>query len=193
MKFELKENEKERSREKEKENSSTSTTKDRMNSGKDPLPPVRMPFSAALLRDAARRIGMPSDEVRGWCEYMNQVGWRFATGGFVDGSNFRRSLRMWHKVAARELAPFRPSYSSVSFLRAAKETARENAQARLKAEAQKRRDELAATEEGWVLCAEECAHCDGVGCACGIKIPPAHQSWPKPPRECPAFKAKEVS
>ena len=69
---------------------------------------------------------------------------------------------------------------------------REEAEEKRRAKAAIMREKIAATEKGWELCREECANCNGVGCACGIKIPPAHQSWPKPPRECPGFKAREA-
>lgn len=132
---------------------------------------------------AAERIEMPAVEVNAWQDYMDEVGWTFADGLPVNGRNYRRSLRMWHRMEGEIAARRRPRgrlADEVDTLKRRKEAER------------KRLEEAAANPGAWELCEERCAnYVAGFGCKCKVRIPPALQPRPIPPEECPLFKAKE--
>ena len=140
------------------------------------------------LAEAANIIHMPASEVNEWQHYMRECGWRFKTGACVNWLNFRRSLRMWHKVEEqiriedREIGGIRPNAADL---------------------AEKQRhdkvDELirkARTDASlWALCKERCwnANKNGIGCLCGIEIPPDRDpERPIPPEQCYSFLSRKV-
>ena len=148
------------------------------------------------IEECAAAVGMNADEVNGWLLYMESVGWKFTTGGKVNGLNFRRSLRMWHKV--NEQIEERKSRRE--------ENRREHRRAQMEREDERRKeaarqkfDALRAKAEEdpkvWTLCRERCANAKECGgCEKCHKIPPALIP-PRgfPPEECVDFKAKEVA
>ena len=136
------------------------------------------------LMQAAVKIGMTDAELEAWLKYMSEVGWRFTTGGFVNGRNFRRSLRMWHKMEA-----------IINERGSSRREAKAEQKRREAEEAEKQRLKSAAMDPGsWELCKERCAFAkEPMGCACKMKIPPSAFARPIPPQECPNFRAKEVA
>lgn len=141
-------------------------------------------FAHGILRNdlmnAANKIGMSAAEVNAWQHYMEEVDWRFTTGGRINYSNFRRSLRMWHKTEEK-----------------IREERMQNAAVDNSSEAAKRLEKSKLATLGikakndpslWALCRERCENSDTCGCKCGIKVPPDRQ-LPRPhrPEECPHF------
>ena len=132
----------------------------------------------ADLAKCAALVGMSAAEVNDWLLYMESVDWKFSTGGKVTWRNFRRSLRMWHKIQERidEKKSRREENRRVH-----REQRRDEAE-------QKRLAKLAAKPESWALCIERCAFArECGGCTRGVKVPPAHQPRPIPPEECEGF------
>lgn len=146
-------------------------------------------ISRKELKKTAEKIGMPIIEVNAWLKYMDMTDWRFATCEQVNGQNFRRSLRMWHKVEER-----------IREERARRgETGDEKSSVQAEVNRSRRIEALVneakVTPEMWELCKERCVNVtdDGCGCVCGIKIPPDRRpDNPYPPENCPKFKALEV-
>ena len=132
----------------------------------------------ADLAKCAALVGMSAAEVNDWLLYMESVDWKFSTGGKVTWRNFRRSLRMWHKIQERidEKKSRR------------EENRRVHREQRCDEEAKRKREALAANPKSWILCQERCAnYIPGQGCKCGVTIPPAHQAHQIPPEECEGF------
>ena len=136
-------------------------------------------ISRRMLCDAAAKIGMPAEEVNEWLNYMEEVGWEFYDGKPVHNLNFRRSLRMWHKMKPLVKLERKPLVEVAELNRREKEK---------EAEAKRKREAIAANPKSWILCQERCAnYIPGQGCKCGVKIPPAHQERQIPPEDCPNF------
>ena len=137
------------------------------------------------IAEAAESIGMNAAEVNGWLNYMHNVKWRFATGGVVTGGNFRRSLRMWHKVQEQIDARNERLVTS----------AEREAEKRKAAEAERMRKmyEDSKKPESWQLCNERCAFAKGCGCEKKYLVPPQLRSYPIAPEDCKGFEPKEVA
>ena len=132
------------------------------------------------LKATANLVGMSAQEVNEWQKYMVACGWRFTTGVKVNCINFRRSLRMWHRMEDIIRAE-RMGRTAVDIRNEAVERQEKS---KLKGLAQ-----LAKVNPSlWALCRERCANSDTCGCKCGIKVPPDLQ-LPRPhrPEECPHF------
>ena len=133
------------------------------------------------LESAAKTIGMREDEVSGWLQYMEEVGWKLTTGQFVHYNNFRRSLRMWHKIQQRIDERMVRSREDRAEARRKKETASQ----------QKKMEKIAASPHAWELCKERCANFIDGKCRCGVVCPPAWQlPRSRPPEDCEYFIAK---
>ena len=135
------------------------------------------------LKQAADVIDMTADEVNEWQEYMVACDWRFASGAHVTSINFRRSLRMWHKMEDIIRAE-RFGQAPVEYRAAA-------AEKQLKNKVQGLMKIAKINPALWALCRERCENSDTCGCKCGVKIPPDRQV-PRPhrPEECPHFKER---
>ena len=134
-----------------------------------------------LLKETADKIGMSAQEVNAWLNFMDECGWRFKSDNKVNYVNFRRSLRMWHKIEDKireeriESDVVRKPESRVLYLKTA-------------ALVQKSKNDPSF----WALCRESCEHCGEHGCTLGIVIPPDRQV-PRPhrPEECSKFDARK--
>jgi hypothetical protein len=133
------------------------------------------------LKSAADAIGATADEVNAWLRYQDEVGWRYKSGVFINVLNYRRSLRMWHKVEERLLEE--------------RLTRRGRVVGESYSADVRTRERVAALEKKaledpamWTLCRERCANCGAAGCECGVKVPPDRQ-FPRPcrPEECSRF------
>ena len=187
----LKENEEKRSRKEERENHHHHRARELQDVD------VTTYVSAAWRRgitlkdldEAALRIGMSADEVRGWLQYMDETNWTLKEGDKVNVRNFRRSLRMWHKVNGQ----IEERLTSRRGTSAEREDERRKEAARQKFDALKTK--AAEDPKVWTLCRERCANAKECGgCEKCHKIPPALIP-PRgfPPEECVDFKAKEVA
>ena len=132
------------------------------------------------LEAAAENIGMSASEVNDWLEYMENIGWRMSNGHPVNGLNFRRPLRMWHKVQERidEREERR------------RQNRREHRAKQEEAERLRRMQKAAAKPESWALCRERCAFAEACGCAKKHTIPPQLRPHLIPPEECADFAAR---
>ena len=137
------------------------------------------------LEDAAENIGMSAAEVTEWLEYMETIGWRMSNGHPVNGCNFRRPLRMWHKIEERIKARRERRGGS----------AEREAEKRKAAEVERMRKmyEDSKKPASWTLCNERCAFAEVCGCAKKHLIPPQLRSYPIPPQDCDGFEPKEVA
>ena len=137
------------------------------------------------LEDAAENIGMSAAEVNEWLEYMETIGWRMSNGYPVNGCNFRRPLRMWHKIEERIKARRERRGGS----------AEREAEKRRAAEVERMRKmyEDSKKPASWTLCNERCAFAEVCGCAKKHLIPPQLRSYPIPPQDCDGFEPKEVA
>ena len=135
------------------------------------------------LAEAAAKIGATVDEVNAWQAYMDESLWTFKDGSKVNWRNFRRSLRMWHKVEVNMRRD-----------RLRREAARKAWATRFDSttEIAKKSAEI-AHQAGkdpslWALCRERCALASACGCKRGVRVPPDRQ-LPRPhrPEECPHF------
>ena len=134
---------------------------------------------------AANAIGMNAGEVNGWLRYMESVGWTFSNGAPVNGRNFRRPLRMWHKIEERINARRERRGGS----------AEREAEKRRAAEVERMRKmyEDSKKPASWTLCNERCAFAENCGCAKKHLIPPQLRSYPIAPEDCKGFQPKEVA
>lgn len=133
------------------------------------------------IKECADKIGMTAKEVNEWLEYMDQVGFRFTNGHAVNGNNFRRSLRMWHKVEVGN------SDNQEAGRGESKRATREE----IKRVALIARAKVDTSL--WELCRERCGNAAKCGCRRGVAVPPnMEQPRPFAPEECEHFKAKEV-
>ncbi|MBR3221481.1 MAG: hypothetical protein IKF72_04545 [Kiritimatiellae bacterium] len=189
----LKENEEKRSRKEERENqqqqqrpatpSSCGPYKSAEDARRADL--LNSAWNCGIVRrdldDVAAKIGMDEAEVFDWLKYMDEVGWQMSNGQPVNAFNFRRPLRMWHKVQER-----------IDGSKARREqNRREHRQRQEEANQLRRAQKVAADPAAWELCRERCANAkERGGCACGVACPPAHLPRPVPPQECPRFAAK---
>ena len=175
----------------------------------NPPPPMRLrharssvlcrgEFKAGDVYAAAYRIdGMTIDEACDWIDYMQEVDWVFANGQDVNGKNFRRSLRMWHRVDARVKAA-RAAEALMVSKRHKRATfggvgADYEEIERIKAKVAAEKKAKAMAEDGaWTLCEERCAEFRAEGCVrCRHwSVPPQLRERPVPPEECIHFKAK---
>ena len=140
-------------------------------------------ISRKLLVDAAVKIGSTANEVNAWLAFMDESGWTFKDGSTVNWRNFRRSLRMWHKIEER-MKSERGKSDAVHD--------RETRQFDTKTATLVKKAKSDSTL--WALCRESCANCGEHGCRRGVLVPPDHQ-LPRPcrPEECPKFtERKEV-
>lgn len=194
---ELKENEEKRSRKKERENQQQQRL-----ATPSPVCPVdksvdnnrlanllhnawKRGITRNDLADAAESIGMSAAEVTEWLEYMETIGWRMSNGHPVNGCNFRRPLRMWHKIEERIKARRERRGGS----------AEREAEKRKAAEVERMRKmyEDSKKPASWTLCNERCAFAEACGCAKKHLIPPQLRSYPIPPQDCDGFEPKEVA
>jgi hypothetical protein len=143
-------------------------------------------ITCTALKETAEKMGMPIEEVNDWQRYMDITGWVFGSGSRVHGGNFRRSLRMWHKVAERikkeegEGSGIRPNAADLA------EKQRHDKVVEL---IRKARTDASL----WALCKERCwnVNKNGVGCCCGVEIPPDRDpERPLPPEQCYMFLGK---
>ncbi len=135
------------------------------------------------LHAAAERIGMSAAEVGDWLEYMDDNGWTLRDGVRVNGRNFRRPLRMWHKIEER-----------IKARRERRDTSAEReAEKRKAAEVERMRKmyEDSKKPASWTLCNERCAFAEVCGCAKKHLIPPQLRSYPIPPQDCDGFEPYE--
>jgi hypothetical protein len=135
------------------------------------------------LHAAAEKIGMSAAEVGDWLEYMDDNGWTLRDGVRVNGRNFRRPLRMWHKV--QEQIDKREAKRS--------QNRREHRRKQEEAERLRLLQKEAAKPSSWQLCNERCAFAEVCGCAKKHLIPPQLRSYPIPPQDCDGFEPKEVA
>ena len=141
-----------------------------------------------MLVEAADKIGMDDDEVNDWLKYMDEVGWTFGTGSAVTARNFRRPLRMWHKMQCRVEASQSRGMGRIDQLR-------EDGLKRQRQAAQSRRESASVKPESWELCRERCAMYNGGDdarcgfCRAGFRTPPQLRERPCPPEECARFAA----
>ena len=141
-----------------------------------------------MLVEAADKIGMNDDEVNDWLKYMDEVGWTFNNGNAVTARNFRRPLRMWHKMKCRVEASQSCGMGRIDQLR-------EDGLKRQRQAAQSRRESESCKPESWELCRERCAMYNGGDdarcgfCRAGFRTPPQLRDRPCPPEECPRFAA----
>ncbi len=136
------------------------------------------------LHAAAERIGMSAAEVGDWLEYMDDNGWTLRDGVRVNGRNFRRPLRMWHKV--QEQIDKRHSRRE--------QNRREHRRKQAEAERLRLLQKEAAKPSSWQLCNERCAFAKGcVGCAAEkpYQIPPQLREHPIAPEDCKGYEPKE--
>ena len=139
-----------------------------------------------MLVEAADKIGMDDDEVNDWLKYMDEVGWTFNNGNAVTARNFRRPLRMWHKMQCRVEASQSRGMGRIDQLR-------EDGLKRQRQAAQSRRVSESCKPEAWELCRERCAMYNGGDdarcgfCRAGFRTPPQLRERPCPPEECPRF------
>lgn len=132
------------------------------------------------LKEAADKIGMTAREVNQWIRYMEQVGWTFASGHPVNGCNFRRPLRMWHKIELK----IREEKQLLALADEYNRQAKKNAALR---------EQANSDPSMWVLCRERCKNAAECGCRRGVAVPPdRRQPRPFAPEECEHFKAKEA-
>ena len=144
------------------------------------------------INEAADKIGMPPEEVEEWVKYMTQVGWQFSTGKPINGRNFRRSLRMWHRMEPIVRASYERIAKRRSSRSAEKAVIEEQMREKQAKQAEASRAEAAKKRENWELCEERCALYHPVyGCCGQIPCPPALAARPHPPEECPKFVRKE--
>ena len=142
-----------------------------------------------MLVEAADKIGMDDDEVNDWLKYMDEGGWTFYNGNAVTARNFRRPLRMWHRVKGEVDAKHTRGGTSRM------EQLREDGLKRQHEAAQSRRESASAKPESWELCRERCAMYNGGDdarcgfCRAGFRTPPQLRDRPCPPEECPRFAA----
>lgn len=123
-----------------------------------------VPTLKQVVAVATAAMGVPSAYAKWW--YKEQVArdWTTTSGGRIDHSNWRPSLKSWYNRATeKELAQI---------------------EADAKRERQKPRE---LTSEDWQLCAERCSNWGACGCGGGIKTPPQLSAAPHPPEECPKF------
>jgi len=130
------------------------------------------------LKFSAEKMGMTAEEVNAWITYMEDVDWTFSDGDRVNYRNFRRSLRMWHKVEekmrAKRIAESAGLASSNNVIRGKMVEIAEQAK---------------SDPSMWALCRERCANACECGCRRGFRIPPdRHLPRPYTPEECPKFK-----
>ena len=141
-----------------------------------------------MLVEAADKIGMDDDEVNDWLKYMDEVGWTLTGGDPLTARNFRRPLRMWHKMQCRVEASQSRGMGRIDQLR-------EDGLKRQRQAARKRRESESCKPEAWVLCRERCAMYNGGDdarcgfCRAGFRTPPQLRDRPCPPEECPRFAA----
>ncbi|MBR1920666.1 MAG: hypothetical protein IJ829_01525 [Kiritimatiellae bacterium] len=127
----------------------------------------------------AGKLGMTKREVADWLLYLDDTGYVLGDGRPLTRLNFRRPMRMWHKVAVRE-----------------GETGEAEAERSAAEPSPKRSRALALAEkpESWALCRERCKWArEGAGCAKGVKVPPDHAERPIPPEECPCFAERKAN
>ena len=124
---------------------------------------------------AAGKLGMTKREVAGWLVYLDDTGYQLRWGP-INFRTFRRSLRMWHKVAVERGENYED------------ETPKPDAPSKTR-----RMAALAAKPESWALCHERCKWANvGAGCAKGVRVPPDHAERPIPPEECPCFAERKA-
>jgi hypothetical protein len=146
-------------------------------------------ITRADLKKTAERIGMSAYEVNEWQKYMQICGWRFATCEHVNYINFRRSLRMWHKI--EEQIREERLKRGETYHDQCEAIAEVNHKRKVQAVIIQSR----VRPQMWALCKERCINVsdDGCGCLYGVKIPPdKHPDNPYPPEKCPHFQALEV-
>ena len=135
------------------------------------------------LHAAAERIGMSAAEVGDWLEYMDDNGWTLRDGVRVNGRNFRRPLRMWHKV--QEQIDKREAKRS--------QNRREHRIKQAEAERLRLLQKAAAKPGAWQLCHERCAFAKK--CGCGLEkpylIPPQLRAHRIAPEDCKGYSPKE--
>ena len=138
------------------------------------------------LKATANLVGMSAQEVNEWQKYMVACGWRFATGVKVNCINFRRSLRMWHKIEDK-IREERMAHAAVDN---SSEAAKRLERSKLATLGMKAKNDPSL----WALCRERCANSDTCGCKRGVKVPPDRQ-LPRPhrPEECPYYLARKDS
>ena len=134
------------------------------------------------IKECAAKVGMTADEVNAWLDYMDAVGFRYKNGDPVNGINFRRSLRMWHRFEVSK----RDKQGQAGRGEIERATRDEIKLCALIARAK-------VDTSLWELCRERCGNAVECGCRCGVAVPPDKQQ-PRPfaPEECEHFKAKEV-
>ena len=135
------------------------------------------------LKDAANKIGMSAAEVNAWQHYMEEVAWRFTTGTRINYLNFRRSLRMWHKIEDKICEERMQNAAVDNNSEAAKRLER----SKLATLGMKAKNDPSL----WALCRERCENSDTCGCKRGVTVPPDRQ-LPRPhrPEECPYFRER---
>ena len=132
------------------------------------------------LHAAAEKIGMSAAEVGDWLEYMDDNGWTLRDGVRVNGCNFRRPLRMWHKV--QEQIDKRHSRRE--------QNRREHRRKQAEAERLRLLQKESAKPSSWQLCNERCAFAKGcVGCGAEkpYTIPPQLRSHRIAPEDCKGY------
>lgn len=178
-------------KERSKENrENTATAAARVREGGKFSPTTRFPVKGGLtarhVYDAAAKMKMSRIEADAWIDFMHEVEWTLNDGVDVTSRNFRRSLRMWHRIEAN--CPWKRDRRGN--MAEAQEEGRERQQ-RAKAS---RRAEAARQESAWALCAERCAKFQpgkGFKCLCGHALPPDLRERPCPPEECDGFTPNE--
>ncbi len=137
------------------------------------------------VKEAAEDMSISAAEVNDWLNYMHDVKWRLNTDNPVTWRNFRRSLRMWHKIEERIKARRERRGGS----------AEREAEKRKAAEVERMRKmyEDSKKPASWTLCNERCAFAEVCGCAKKHLIPPQLRSYPIPPQDCDGFEPKEVA
>ena len=133
-----------------------------------------------LLKETADKIGMSAQEVNGWLNYMDECGWRFKSDNKVNYVNFRRSLRMWHKMEDK----IREERIESAAVDNSSEAAKRLERSKLATLGMKAKNDPSL----WALCRERCALASACGCKRGVRVPPDRQ-LPRPhrPEECPHF------
>ena len=136
------------------------------------------------LEATAEKIGMSAAEVNDWLEYMDDNGWTLRDGVRVNGRNFRRPLRMWHKVQGQ-----------IDERKARRrQNRREHRAKQEEAERLRRLQKAAAKPEAWLLCHERCKYgltCGACGSVSRYVLPPQLRVHPIPPEECGGFMPRE--
>lgn len=123
-----------------------------------------VPTLKQVVAVATMAMDVPADYAKWW--YKEQVArdWTTTSGGRIDHSNWRPSLKSWfNRATEKELAQI---------------------EADAKRAKQKPRE---LTPEDWQLCSERCSNWGSCGCGGGIKTPPQLSAAPHPPEECHKF------